>query len=230
MGLSDWIERVFVSATLVQTAYSLYAILKEVFQKKSPQATISSVLFFPDEELLRQTYQRTLDFRKLNRKPDREAPGVTAVAVDKPPAHPGATAFDVIVRYIQTAQQTIDVCVFTITFYELARAVVDAHTRGVIVRVVTDNEQVLSAGSQVPFFRSEGIQVRHDDSSFFMHHKFVIIDRRTLINGSFNWTRNAVTGNRENVMVIEGGDVTERYNEEFERLWHAFNPDTRQQY
>jgi hypothetical protein len=106
MGFSDWIERLFVSATVLQTAYSLYAILKEFLRKKRPDATISSVLFFPDEELLRQTYQRTRDIRKLNRKLDQEAPN--AGAISRLPQHPGVTALDVIVRYIRTSQQTID--------------------------------------------------------------------------------------------------------------------------
>lgn len=213
MGLTDWIERAFVTATIAQTAYALYVVLREVFMKTKEESTITSVLFFPDQELLRQMYQRTLDVRNPEKQSIRQ--------------HQGLTALEVIVRNIKNAKQSVDVCVFTITCYELARAVVDAHARGVIVRVVTDNEHLLSTGSQVAFFRHEGIQVRHDDSSFFMHHKFVIIDRKTLINGSFNWTRNAVTGNRENVMIVEGGEVTQKYNGEFERLWHEFNPELR---
>jgi cardiolipin hydrolase len=33
-----------------------------------------------------------------------------------------------------------------------------------------------------------------DKSEFHMHHKFCVVDGETLLNGSFNWTRQAVVG------------------------------------
>lgn len=38
---------------------------------------------------------------------------------------------------------------------------------------------------------------------FHMHHKFAIVDGRLLINGSFNWTRQAVLYNQENCIITD---------------------------
>ena len=51
-----------------------------------------------------------------------------------------------------------------------------ANNDGVRVRVVTDSEQLSVSGSQIGRLRREGILVRHDSSSYLMHHKFAIID------------------------------------------------------
>jgi len=69
-----------------------------------------------------------------------------------------------------------------------------------------------------------GIVVRTDTSSFFMHHKFVIIDGTLLVNGSFNWTKQAITGNQENLLLTNNQGIVQPYLIEFNRLWAMFDP------
>ena len=52
-------------------------------------------------------------------------------------------------------------------------------------------------GSDIQRLAQEGIEVRTDaDPKLHMHHKFAVIDNIVLLNGSFNWTRQAVLGNQ----------------------------------
>ncbi|XP_002732130.1 uncharacterized protein LOC100369067 [Saccoglossus kowalevskii] len=134
------------------------------------------------------------------------------------------TSLSELLKYITNAKRSLDVCVFSICCHELADVLVESHERGVIVRVVTDGEQTGATGSQIGKFRSKGIQVRHDNSSFLMHHKYVIIDGEILINGSFNWTRSAVTGNHENVVITNNTELLKPFEEEFENLWELYEP------
>ena len=69
-----------------------------------------------------------------------------------------------------------------------------------------------------------GIQVRQDKTPFFMHHKFMLLDGHTLMTGSFNWTRQAIMGNNENLLITNHDDLVHAYSEEFEKLWQLFNP------
>ena len=76
----------------------------------------------------------------------------------------------------------------------------------------------------IPCFLISGICVRTDHSSNFMHHKFVLVDGQLLINGSFNWTRNAITGNQENALITNHHKVVGAFQAEFEQLWQEFDP------
>jgi len=71
---------------------------------------------------------------------------------------------------------------------------------------------------------SSGIQVRHNEASYLMHHKFLIIDSHILITGSFNWTRQAIVGNNENLIVTTHPKLVPLYRSEFEKLWIKFDP------
>ena len=92
-------------------------------------------------------------------------------------------------QYINRAQKSMDVCVFTITNNRLASAVNAAHQRGVQVRVISDDECMKHKGSDVHWLHEKGIPVRTDlNEATHMHNKFLIIDRTHVLTGSFNWT------------------------------------------
>ena len=52
--------------------------------------------------------------------------------------------------------------------------------------------------------------------------QFAVIDNEILLNGSFNWTRHAVLGNQENVVVYRDPMLCRKFVAEFERLWLKF--------
>lgn len=55
-------------------------------------------------------------------------------------------------------------------------------------------------------------------SGDFLHHKFAVIDRETVIVGSQNWSDSANHQNDENILVIKDKKIAEAYAQEFERL------------
>ena len=59
-----------------------------------------------------------------------------------------------------------------------------------------------------------------------MHNKFVIIDQRIVMTGSYNWTARATKANQENVVVIENSYLTTTFITEFNKLWKQYIPDS----
>ncbi|KAK3772588.1 hypothetical protein RRG08_027325 [Elysia crispata] len=119
----------------------------------------------------------------------------------------------------------MDVCVFVMTCKDLADVLARLFRRGVKIRIITDKEQLQASGSQIWALMKEGIPIRTNDSSYLMHHKFAIVDGNVLINGSFNWTRQAITGNQENLIITEDKNITQLFMREFQKLWEQYDPN-----
>ncbi|XP_035419204.1 mitochondrial cardiolipin hydrolase [Cygnus atratus] len=136
----------------------------------------------------------------------------------------GDCAFSRLLRHLLSARRSLELCLFAFSSPQLGRAVRLLHRRGVRVRVVTDAQYMALKGSQIGLLRHAGIQVRHDQESGFMHHKFAIVDRKMLITGSLNWTTEAIQNNRENILIMEDAEYVQPFLEEFERIWEIYDP------
>lgn len=181
--------------------YFYYHKKKREIKNTSSQECINEVLFFPDPataKLLTSKQQGDLDEGSL------------------------AT----LMKILQKGKCSLNVCMFTLSCRELSDIVIGAHQRGVVVRVIADNEQSHSTGSQIERLRRAGIQVRTDDSSYFMHHKFVIVDEQILMSGSLNWTLQGICGNQENVIVTNTTDLVKPFSSQFELLWASYDPES----
>ncbi|RUS74590.1 hypothetical protein EGW08_017650 [Elysia chlorotica] len=134
------------------------------------------------------------------------------------------TALSELYKHMLACKSTLDVCVFVVTCKDLADVLARLFRRGVKVRIITDKEQLQASGSQIWTLMKDGIPVRTNDSSYLMHHKFALIDGKVLINGSFNWTRQAITGNQENLIITDDSSVTQLFMREFQKLWEQYDP------
>jgi len=123
---------------------------------------------------------------------------------------------------LRATKSSLDLCVFTITDNRLSDAIGAAHGRGVRVRIVTDDEKRHDEGSDIARLARAGVPVVTDRSEHHMHHKFALFDRALLLTGSYNWTRSAAHGNRENLCLTGDPRLVRAYLREFGRLWRAY--------
>ena len=52
-----------------------------------------------------------------------------------------------------------------------------------------------------------------------MHHKFAIMDGRTALTGSYNWTLESEEENYDHLVILQDPHVLEAYRREFDLLW-----------
>lgn len=136
---------------------------------------------------------------------------------------PGDECLFAICRHIESAERSVDACVFTITDDRIATRLLDAHRRGVRVRIITDNDKAYDDGSDVHRLARAGIEVRVDQTPFHMHHKFALFDDRRMLTGSYNWTRGAARDNQENVIASDDPRLLRPFGREFATLWEKLH-------
>ena len=136
---------------------------------------------------------------------------------------PGESHENNVVNMIRTCKYSLDICMFTMTNDKLFEAVEECWNANIDVRIITDDECVKQKGSDVYKLAAIGVPVKTDSSAqYHMHHKFVIVDKKVLITGSFNWTVQAVKNNNENVIMFQNKELVDQYVAEFDRIWKTF--------
>ena len=136
---------------------------------------------------------------------------------------PGDDCLNRIRRLISEARYSLDICVFTITDNRIVERIIEAHNRGIKVRIISDNDKSFDLGSDMDRLEKTGIPCRFDATDAHMHHKYAIADGKTLLNGSFNWTRSASNPNNENILVTNDPKLLDLYKVSFENLWESLH-------
>jgi phosphatidylserine/phosphatidylglycerophosphate/cardiolipin synthase-like enzyme len=110
---------------------------------------------------------------------------------------------EAVVREINAAQSSVLVQAYSFTSSPIAKSLVAAHRRGVHVEVILDSrDNKKDKYSEADFLLHADIAVYLDDEHPIAHNKVMIIDGKTIITGSFNFTRQAEEHNAENLLVV----------------------------
>ena len=172
------------------------------------------------EEMAKDAAHGVLDWlEEIVKVLDHDASAEQSAASGQAWFSPGEDCLRAIVRLLDASRREVSICVFTITDDRISEAIKDCHRRGVKIRIITDDDKSEDRGSDIDRLERAGIHVRVDHSPYHMHHKFAVFDSRTLLTGSYNWTRSAATSNEENIVVSDDRDLVRQFAGKFEELW-----------
>jgi phosphatidylserine/phosphatidylglycerophosphate/cardiolipin synthase-like enzyme len=139
-----------------------------------------------------------------------------------------STAFDkdcesFVLKRIDEAKVSIDVAIFSFTRHNISRALVRAVKRGVKLSVKYDKSQAQEENMKevIEFLGRNGVScepVSYADDKTRMHHKFMVIDDKRVITGSYNFTSQASESNAENVLCIESREIAAEYHKEYDAI------------
>ena len=130
---------------------------------------------------------------------------------------PRGGATDAVVSALAHATNAVLVQAYSFTSAPIAKALVEAHRRGVKVQAILDHSQRTEKYSEADFLRNNGIPTLIDAQRAIAHNKIIIIDAYLLLTGSFNFTRAAEEHNAENLLLINDPVLAQQYIAN----WHA---------
>jgi phosphatidylserine/phosphatidylglycerophosphate/cardiolipin synthase-like enzyme len=125
---------------------------------------------------------------------------------------------EALVTAINAARASVDAALHDLNLWSVRDALLDAHARGVRVRLVVESDN-LARRPELQALREAGIPLVEDRDEDRMHNKFVIIDQYALWTGSMNYTTNGAYLNRNDLLHIESRALAAAYTAEFEEMF-----------
>lgn len=145
----------------------------------------------------------------------------TDVTINNTPSQiyfsPNGGCTDALVKEISRAKQEILVQAYSFTSKEIAKALVDASKKGVHTEIILDKSNKSQKYSAADFTHNMGIPTFIDAEHAIAHNKIMVIDKETVITGSFNFTKAAEEKNAENLLILKSKELAKQYIDNWNR-------------
>ncbi len=139
--------------------------------------------------------------------------------------------YDNVYPLLTAARQRIDLIMYAISQstssssmqHKMCRALIDAHKRGVDVRVILerlDYDQSVNHdnATAAAMLKQGGVQVRFDPDDVTTHAKMLVVDNRVVVSTN-NWSRTGLKYNHEAGVIVQDSGVTNAALKYFQDLW-----------
>lgn len=122
-----------------------------------------------------------------------------------------------LIEAIRSAESQIDLAVYSMRSYSLRDALLEAHNRGVDVRIVIETDNRWTPA--VTTLEGAGIPLRTDERDYLMHHKFMVIDRKLVWIGSANFTFSGTHRENNSSLVVVSRELSADFETESEEMF-----------
>jgi len=136
---------------------------------------------------------------------------------------PKGGATNAIVRELDEAKSEILVQAYSFTSAPISKALLEAEKRGVKIIAVLDKSNVKDKYTAADALAKRDIFILIDDKHQIAHNKIIVIDGKTVITGSFNFSKAAEMQNAENLLIIHNRELANIYIQNFkEHYQHSY--------
>lgn len=123
-----------------------------------------------------------------------------------------------VISTVSGAQKSVQFLAFSFTDGDLAKAMLARLKDNVTITGVFETRGADTDASECAFLLKSGADIYLDGNPNTLHDKVIIIDGKTVITGSFNYSANADNSNDENLLIIQDPVLAQKYQEEFAKI------------
>ena len=149
---------------------------------------------------------------------------------------------NLLAERLKAAKKSLDMALFVFSAQQLTNVLREEIKRGIEIRLVADPgfasrpfSEVLDllgvslpdhtckveAGNQPLGQALKGVGTPRLARGDKLHHKFAVIDNKTVVTGSFNWSPSAAHTNDETLLAIHSPQLAKHFAREMDRLWES---------
>jgi phosphatidylserine/phosphatidylglycerophosphate/cardiolipin synthase-like enzyme len=129
---------------------------------------------------------------------------------------PGGDCISSVTAEIENAKTEIQIQAYSLSSKPIADAVVMAKRTGVNVEILLDKSSAVAQNNAVYFASLKGIPTYLDAQHAVADNNVIIIDKSTVITGSFNFSKEADARNAENLLIIKSDRLAGIYFDNWE--------------
>jgi len=131
---------------------------------------------------------------------------------------PAVDVEEIVLDSLWKAKRYVLLCSYAFTDEDVFATLKFLSSQGVEVYIITDEWFESSKLRELPLGTFHILEVKEP----LMHHKFLVVDGKTLITGSANFTESGFHKNVEVVFKTSNREYVESFVEEFERIWRGY--------
>ncbi len=135
-------------------------------------------------------------------------------------------ALESIFKRIDLAKSTIHISIYNFTHKKIAKKLKNAAKRGVKIEIIFDEKSVrkkqgksmlyyLAKYKNITVYKLKGKLANSKKYHGIMHMKMAVIDNKTVIFGSANWTYSAFSNNYELLYVNQNYAIAKKFEKYF---------------
>ncbi|AAP05199.1 phospholipase D-like domain-containing protein [Chlamydia caviae] len=126
-------------------------------------------------------------------------------------------ALSAVLRTLRTAQKTIRLAMFALTYPPVFRELNEAKKRGVDVKILIDKDFKKLSIKQIQALKDSNLSLHTKTTRYRLHHKFAVVDQKILIAGSVNWSEAGFCINSEDMLILD--NLTDKQLKKLDKIW-----------
>ena len=137
-------------------------------------------------------------------------------------------AVNALIKEIKAAKNEVNIAIYTFTNREISKAIRDSAKRGVKFNIIFDHKSNIDNDISAIGYLAKLKNIYactlqgkiSNNKKYFgiMHNKLAIIDKKTIIFGSANWSKSAFEINYEMLIISQNKDYINQATKYFDKM------------